>query len=51
MVNGCPKCSYLMRGWGFSRWNQAGLESNHFDSFKVYVIECFNENERFIKIR
>lgn len=31
-------------------WNALSKRSKNFDSFKVYVIQCFNEHEDFIKI-
>jgi len=51
----CPKCNNEIRhlngcGWTLEKWLQNGNKSKHFDSFKVYIIECWNENERFYKI-
>lgn len=37
-------------GWSASGWSKLATKSNNFDGFKVYIIECFNDNERFIKI-
>lgn len=37
-------------GWSYSKWEIKGLESKYFDSFKVYIIRCWNENEEFYKI-
>jgi hypothetical protein len=45
---GCKKCGNI--GWTHTKWKVAGENSNHFDSFKVYLIKCFNENEEFYKI-
>ena len=49
---GCKKCSFSEHngGWTTSNWINAANESKYFDSFKVYVIECWNDEERFIKI-
>ena len=56
---GCPKCGRIITtkyhqenpvGWSYSNWEKAALKSKHFESFKVYMIECYNDNERFIKI-
>ena len=50
---GCPKCSKenkLHNGWSVSKWSEISKNSNNFDSFKVYIIKCFDENEEFIKI-
>ena len=50
--SGCKKCSYSKNncGWSYSDWEKAAEKSKTFDSYKVYILECFNENERFIKI-
>lgn len=39
-------------GWRYETWIRSGLKSKHFDSFKVYFIECWDEEtgERFYKI-
>lgn len=37
-------------GWGFSMWKDAAERSKHFDGYKIYFIECWNEEERFFKI-
>jgi hypothetical protein len=37
-------------GWSFKEWLEKSKNSKNFDSFKVYIIECYNENERFYKI-
>lgn len=56
---GCPKCGKKINsdrmkqnptGWSYSFWEKAGLKSKTFDSFKVYIIECWNEDELFYKI-
>ena len=49
---GCKKCANENRegGWSFNHWKKHAETSNRFDSFKVYIIECFDENEKFIKI-
>jgi len=57
--SGCNKCGYLKSsiknglnatGWTDTNWYEKALISKHFDSFKVYIIECWDENERFFKI-
>jgi len=53
--SGCIKCQYLKAGenpmgWRFLNWKNFAEKSKHFDSFKVYIIECWDENERFYKI-
>ncbi len=55
---GCPKCGNdLLKeqvkdngGWEYSRWEEQALKSQYFESFKVYVIRCWNEEEEFYKI-
>lgn len=36
--------------WAPTEWKEAAKISKHFDSFKVYIIECWLGNERFLKI-
>lgn len=45
-----PKNRAFSRGWSFSRWRLAAEKSKNFDSFKVYIIRCYNKNEEFYKI-
>jgi hypothetical protein len=56
---GCEACSkdYIAscvrdspRGWSFSSWIAAAKKSKVFDSFKVYIIKCWNEEEEFYKV-
>jgi hypothetical protein len=37
-------------GWNYNLWETAGFKSKKFDSFKVYIIKCFNNTEEFYKI-
>ncbi len=37
-------------GWSHTNWQKAGENSINFDSFKVYIIRCWNEEEEFYKI-
>lgn len=57
--NGCPLCGvisskkqkqYNPPGWNVTNWQRAGEKSKNFDSFKVYIIKCWNDNEEFYKI-
>lgn len=50
--SGCPKCgrSGIKNGWTYSNWQKAGEKSKNFDSFKCYIIRCWNDNEEFYKI-
>ena len=47
---GCPKCSLQLQGWSHAKWEIKGLNSNHFTGFKVYILECKDRKEHFIKI-
>lgn len=49
--NNCYKC-YVEENkyWSYSDWQEAGKRSKNFDSFKVYIIKCWNEKEEFYKI-
>lgn len=57
--HGCPKCKNELTtvrnvenptGWSYTNWIKAAEKSKRFDSFKVYILECWNENENFYKI-
>lgn len=47
--NGCPKC-HEPTLWTHGDWVKKGSNSKNFDSFKVYIIRCWNETEEFYKI-
>lgn len=56
---GCTECKNELTsnrgkqkpiGWGVSNWQKAGERSKNFDSFKVYIIKCWNDKETFYKI-
>lgn len=56
---GCPKCKNLSislhhsnnpTGWTKTNWNKNSVFSKNFDSFKVYIIKCWNDVEEFYKI-
>ena len=36
--------------WSYTEWEKAGLKSNNFTGFKLYIIECFDGKENFYKI-
>jgi len=42
---GCPKCSSID-----ADWKESGKKSKHYSGYKVYLVELFNKNEKFIKI-
>ncbi|AXF52562.1 MAG: hypothetical protein [Caudoviricetes sp.] len=57
--NGCPCCgneSISIKngsnpsGWTITNWYNKSKNSNSFDSFKVYIIRCWNDTEEFYKI-
>ncbi len=43
-------CGCMTAGWKYGEWIKAGTKSNSFDSFKLYVIKCYNDDEIFYKI-
>lgn len=56
---GCNKCGNITigehmkektSGWSYGRWEKAGRNSKDFDSYKVYIIKCWNDEETFYKI-
>lgn len=56
---GCSKCGFIKTanfqkespsGWSKNSWKLKAEQSKHFESFKLYVIEVYNNEERFIKI-
>src|SRR5690606_12217543 len=56
---GCPDCGRVRisnknkitsTGWSPINWHNISITSKTFDSFKVYIIKCYNENESFYKI-
>src|SRR5690606_32832748 len=53
---GCPKCGRYRStkiakdkpiGWNVDVWNSKAVSSKNFDSFKVYIIKCWNKDEVF----
>ena len=48
--NGCPKCKNEKIGWNHNLWEHQAKTSKRFDSFKLYIIKCWDENETFYKI-
>lgn len=52
---GCDKCRMSNRktkvlGWSLTMWIDNAKKSKNFDSFKFYVLKCWNEKEEFYKI-
>lgn len=52
---GCMKCrnKRLQENapvWSYTKWEESGKASKLFDSFKLYVVECWKDSEHFIKI-
>ena len=59
MKSGCPICgrdraSEFTKnnppGWSTTNWQNVASKSKNFDSFKVYIIKCWNDQEIFYKI-
>lgn len=47
---GCIHCTWGKSGWNSEKWERQAESSKNFDSFKIYIIRCWNENEEFYKI-
>lgn len=49
---GCPICKFANTKtfWSYSDWQKAGESSTNFNGFTLYVLECKNDSEHFIKI-
>jgi len=48
---GCPYCvKENQGGWSYIDWKNMSKHSNLFDSFKLYIIKCWNDEEEFYKI-
>lgn len=55
---GCPACGLISQvksrkhhgGWSYSEWEKAGLASDNFVGFQLYILKCWNDTEEFIKI-
>lgn len=55
LKQGCPNCFNEIRknnapSWLKENWVLAGQNSITFDSFKLYVIKCYNDTETFYKV-
>jgi len=56
MGSGCPSCGGIKgnlkkeNGWSYSGWLNNSKTSSEFDSYKIYIVEAWNDEERFIKI-
>ncbi len=55
--SGCPQCALQKHsdnnvGWSITDWVKASNRSKDFDSFKLYIIECIDEetDEKFYKV-
>lgn len=53
----CPKCSHIKSnknkvssGWNFKSWFKCANLSSSYESFKFYIIKCWDDNEAFYKI-
>jgi len=52
--DGCPILAKenlsCVRGWSLKSWEQASKLSKNFTGYKLYFLECWDENESFYKI-
>lgn len=58
---GCNKCGRAVttnakrsnpdaNGWSYSNWEIAGNKSKLYEGFRLYVVECWNADEKFVKV-
>jgi len=47
---GCPSCSIESTGWTYSKWKEQAERSARFNSYKVYILKCYNDDEVFFKV-
>jgi len=47
---GCPECAQERTGWTYTKWQEQAEHSSRFDSYKVYVLRCYNNTESFFKV-
>ena len=47
---GCSICSKELMGWTHTKWKDRGASSKLFTGYKLYIIEVFNDNEKFLKV-
>ena len=52
---GCPHCAKIKMGvkatgWTKTKWYDSAINSINYDSFKVYIIKCWDGDEKFYKI-
>lgn len=51
--SGCPRCALQQKKynpWSYSNWAEQGENSKRFYAYTAYILECWNENERFLKV-
>lgn len=49
--SGCPACRNEVSGWTYSNWRRKAEQSKHFDSYKVYILKCYDDKgEQFFKV-
>lgn len=48
--HGCKKCADENLKWRYTDWEKLGNSSKDFESFKIYIIKCWSEEESFYKI-
>lgn len=49
---GCPECAHIVptNGWSYSEWEAYGKKSKNFNGFKLYILQCTDGEESFIKV-
>jgi len=47
---GCELCGFDSVGWTISRWELSANNSSNYDSYKLYIVNLYNEKENYIKV-
>ena len=47
---GCMDCGREKSGWTKKGWKEKGETSSNFDGFKLYLLECKDKEESFLKV-
>lgn len=46
--SGCPKCNF--NAFNYKEWEIMGQKSKNFESYKLYIVKLYNEDEEFYKV-
>jgi Zn finger protein HypA/HybF involved in hydrogenase expression len=48
--NGCPECARINGGYKKSDWVIGRKNSINFESYKLYILRCYDDKENFLKV-